>query len=294
MAKPIKNIPHGTGVPYDQIHREETAFYHVPNVLLKLWLSATRLAEDGSEYPLTEEERQELNEHRLKAACLAHDKPHRHLDEPWFVRISDGTNEIAPELRIRSWMAYKNPYDGHSLLIMHEMPWMRAYQPAPTSKLVPGGTIVAEYILEHKNNKYDVRLFIHWPPEQEIHSYTLTQTFDKLREIKSQWTSLYIAEKHEIEVLLGHNGKRLWEYKSYSWEDFPEQFITDIQADKSKQEGLDHIGIQPYELYQHYRHHSEDYQIVAKAYGLDDYEDGYVTERKKVGERLEWDIINNQ
>jgi len=286
MSTSKMDMPHGTGQVVTPMLRDSAQRRSIPNIKLRLWLAATRIGEDEQEYALTEQETRALSR-EVRNGFLEKGDPRRNLDEPWEIRISDGTTNLTEELRIRSWMAYKAPYDGHSLLIMHEMPWMEPYQPAPASELAEGGTIIAEELFEIGGKKYDVRLFIHWPT-QEVRTYTLEEIFEQLRALRKEWH--YRTGKHEIEVLLGHNGESAWTYKYYQYSDFPEQFIADIQGDEKALQGLDRIAVQPHKLFLHYRHHSEDYQIVAKYYGMDDYEDGYVTEREKIGERREFEI----
>lgn len=287
MSTPKNEMPHGTGQVVTPMLRDISQRRPIPNIKLRLWLAATRIGEDKQEYALSEQETKALSL-KIRDGFLKKNDPRRNLNEPWEIRISDGTNQLTPELRIRSWMAYRAPYDGNSLQIMHEMPWMEPYKPAPASELTEGGTIIAERMQEMNGTQYDVRLFIHWPKQEEKHTYTLAEVFEQLCALRKQWH--YRTGKHEIEVLLGHNGESAWTYKYYKYCDFPEQFIADVQGDETALKDLTRIAVQPHKLYLHYRHHSEDYQIVAKHYGLDDYEDGYVTEREKIGERLEFEI----
>ena len=144
-------MPHGTGQVVTPMLRDSAQRRSIPNIKLRLWLAATRIGEDEQEYALTEQETRALS-HEVRNGFLEKGDPRRNLDEPWEIRISDGTTNLTEELRIRSWMAYKAPYDGHSLLIMHEMPWMEPYQPAPASELAEGGTIIAEELFEIEEN----------------------------------------------------------------------------------------------------------------------------------------------
>ena len=290
MDKRIDDMPHGTGILTTEFEQDYEKKQRIPGITLRLWLSATKRCKRGKvEYALNAKEREEIARW-LIPACHPK-KPARYLDEPWEIVIYDHMRELTPEIRLRAWPAYKVPFDGERLLIMHDMTWMQPYHTAPASALYEGETIIAETEAELKNRNfiYDIRLFIHWP-KKERKTYSFEEALAALETIKEQWKNLS-PKKHEIGVLLGHNGQSAWEYKNYPISDFPQAFIADIRSDEKQRKGLDAIELQPLELYEHYVHHSEDYQIVAKYYGME-CEEGYKTKRKPVGDRVVLELNN--
>ena len=279
----VTDMPHGTGKPYEEPENDGEGM-HLPDTKLRLWLTATRTDLTGKkEYQLDEEERDMMP--KLLRDPDQSNAPLRRLDEPWEVTVNDDTRYLAPELKIYAWINdFDDCFDGHTLMVHHDMPWhLDPYEEYPVSPLVEGGTVIAEMNFTQSNAVYDVRLHIQWPKQEKL-SFALTEVFERLRQLQEQWAE-YKDGDNEIDVSLGHYGKKAEFYKTYRPSDFPEQLISDLTTDSEVQEGLALILIQPYRFYEELHSFSDDYKDAAEAYG-EDCDDWYSTERCQTGERV--------
>lgn len=283
MHVEVKDMPHGTGEYMNPGSGDKGV--RMPDIKLRLWLTATRLGRGlEKEYKLDEEER-EMIVHNLYSG----EEAKHQLDEPWTITVNDDTLQLAPKVDIQAWIndAY-DVFDGKTIVVHHDMPLHTDHtQKYPVSLLREGDTVVAEKYIMQNNGVYDVRLHIQWL-KQEMKTLTVKECMARLRQLKEQWAE-YDDDSYEIEVDLAHGKEKTELLKCYKPSEFPETFIADLTSDGNLQCDLTQIVVQPYKVYQVCHSVSDDYRDAAEAYG-EDCSDWYTTERSKTGERVSFEI----
>ena len=285
--QPAENMPHGTGQYLKAAQMKHGKEVRMPDIRLRLCLSATILdVKTSKEYQLNDEEREMLPRTLLETDVLgAETHP---LDTPWEITVNEDTLGLADELDITAWINdYNDVFDGKTLVVHHVMPFHKSpYDDYPVTLLHEGETAIAEQHIWQNNATYDVRLSIEWL-KQEKKTYTLEQVLEHLRSLPATWK--YNDKDNEIQVLLAHGSDSAKAFKAYKPSEFPEQFIEELQAEPSLLKDLKFISIQPYEFYEEEHSYSDDYIDAATAYG-EDCDDWTTTERRKTGERINYEL----
>ncbi len=282
--------PHGTG-EYIVTDNSNVTPQHMPDIRLRLWLTATNTDLAGIEERLLDDEERALLPGIIHESNVSSADRHP-LDTPWEITVNNDSFTLAPELAIRAWInEYDDIFDGKTLIIHHDMPLhLNPCETYPVSLLTEGDTAIAEHLFIQSGAVYDVRLNIQWL-KQESQCYTLPECFRTISR-QEQWAE-YKDGENELEVMLSYDGAICETYKAYKPSEFPERFIEDLQNDAHKYKNLVQVVIQPYEFYEEHHSRSDDYCDAAEAYG-EDYSDWYTTERRKTGKRMSYEIKENR
>ena len=285
----ITDMPHGTGTKKPDTKQPDIEPVRIPDIKLRLWLSATKKSFAGDEeYEIYDEEREMLP--RLIKDLEEQNAVEHELDRPWEIVVTDETTRLAPELQIPANIAYGFPFDGETLTIAHDMPWRKnRYDNLAISRLRKGETVIAEKYINNGNflDIFDVRLFIQWLDEPTRY-WTREEALTQIRVHQTDWLTLNDSE-NVIAVSLAHGTKRAEHYKGYQPSEFPEQFVADLAQDSEAWQDLGAIIVQPCELYTTYHDYSDDYKCAA---GISDDDDTSWTETnsRSIAGRLSFEI----